>query len=317
MELAGVYVHSAAKAGRDAGELCGTAPTGVLATNDKQTIIALKPDCILYMPFSLDYEEIIEILRSGANIVTTRGEFHNPDWLDADIRARIEAACREGNSSIHSNGSSPGFITEALPLVLATMQRRLDCITVDEFADVSSRDSPDIIFGAMGFGRSPSTEGASYIADSMLESRRRSFHLLADAFGLPVENVEVSVEVGVANQRTPIAAGVIEAGTVAGTRITVSAIRNGRPLFRFRANWYVTTDMNVDWKLMHSGWRVLVEGDTPLDVTITFPVSLEDYPAMAPGLTAHPAVNAVPGVVAAAPGICTALDLPLVAPVFG
>src|SRR5437762_2358214 len=41
LELVGVWVHSPDKAGRDAGELCGRAPTGVLATNDLDAILAL------------------------------------------------------------------------------------------------------------------------------------------------------------------------------------------------------------------------------------------------------------------------------------
>ena len=62
------------------------------------------------------------------------------------------------------------------------------------------------------------------------------------------------------------------------------------------ANWYCSTDIeNTDWELRESGWRVQVEGDTPLDVNITFPVAPEDYAAFTPGLTAHRAVNAVAG----------------------
>jgi 4-hydroxy-tetrahydrodipicolinate reductase len=317
MELVGLWVHSPAKTGRDAGELCGLPPTGVLATNSMQEILALQPDCVLYMPFDCNYEEIAQILRAGVNIVTTKGEFQNPDCIEPEIRAAIEAACEAGQSSIHSTGSSPGFVTDTLPLVLASLQRRFDSLTVDEYADVSSRNSPDILFRMMGFGVPPSETGSNHIAKAMWSSRRRSFNLLADAFGLPLDHVESGVELGVARNRTEIAAGVIEAGTVAGTRITISGIRNGRPLFRFRANWYCTADMDVDWQLMHSGWRILLQGDCPLDMTITFPVSLEEYPLMAPGLTAHPAVNAVAQVCAAPPGICTSLDLPVIAPRFG
>lgn len=70
------------------------------------------------------------------------------------MRERVEAACAEGGTSIHSTGSSPGFITEAVPLVLTSIQRRLDRLTIDEFADLSQRDSPGLLFDVMGFGRS-------------------------------------------------------------------------------------------------------------------------------------------------------------------
>jgi 4-hydroxy-tetrahydrodipicolinate reductase len=106
---------------------------------------------------------------------------------------------------------------------------------------------------------------------------------------------------------------VIEAGQVAAQRITISGMRAGKPVLRFRANWYCSRDIEAeDWELRESGWRVQVTGDTPLDVGITFPVAPEDYAAFTPGLTAHRAVNAVPAVCEAAPGIRTTVDLPQV-----
>jgi len=47
LDLAGVWVHAPDKAGRDAGDLCGLGPTGVLATNDIDDIAALDADCVL------------------------------------------------------------------------------------------------------------------------------------------------------------------------------------------------------------------------------------------------------------------------------
>lgn len=44
-------------------------------------------------------------------------------------------------------------------------------------------------------------------------------------------------EVAVRAEHLEIAAGTIPAGTVAGQRVTVSWMRNGEPLLRFRANW--------------------------------------------------------------------------------
>ena len=101
---------------------------------------------------------------------------------------------------------------------------------------------------------------------------------------------------------------------MAAQRITVSGMLNGKPIIRFRVNWYVTLDIDQDWKLRESGWRLLVEGETPIEINITYPVSKEQYsPAMA-GLTAYSVINAVPYVCAAEPGIRTTADLPTVVP---
>lgn len=43
LELAGVWVHSAAKVGQDAGVLAGRAALGVQATNDADALIELAP----------------------------------------------------------------------------------------------------------------------------------------------------------------------------------------------------------------------------------------------------------------------------------
>ena len=126
LEVVGVYVHSAAKVGRDAGELAGIAPIGVAATNRIEDVIALRPDCVLYMPHVCDFDEICALLESGANVVSTRMELQNPVALNPALAARLEEACRKGNTSVHATGSSPGFITEAMPIVLTSIQRRLD-----------------------------------------------------------------------------------------------------------------------------------------------------------------------------------------------
>lgn len=315
LALAGVYVHSAAKAGADAGELCGLGATGVAATRDIDEILALGADCVLYMPRSCDADEVCRLLASGLNIVTTRGEFHHPGSLGPALRARVEAACELGGTSIHSTGSSPGFITEALPLVLASIQRRLDGLTIDEFADLSHRDSPGLLFDVMGFGRPPAE-----FDERRLSHGRSSFgpslRLLADTLSIPLDSVEASGEVAVARHPVEIAAGVLKAGTVAAQRMTVSGMRGGRPVLRFRAAWYCSTDLDPGWDVRDTGWHVSVEGDAPLDLDIRFPVPVERWASVSPGLTANRAVNAVRFVCAAPPGIRTTADLPQIVPAF-
>jgi 4-hydroxy-tetrahydrodipicolinate reductase len=104
-------------------------------------------------------------------------------------------------------------------------------------------------------------------------------------------------------------------------RTIVSGIRAGRTLMSFTATWYVSSDVETDdgqlWEFRPSGWRILVEGDAPLDVTIGFPVAPENYADMTPGLTAHRPVNTIPYICEAPPGIRTSVDLPQIIPMLG
>lgn len=312
MKLVGLYVHSPQKAGRDAGELCGIGPVGVKATNSIDEIIALHADCILYMQQGANIDDLCRLLASGANVVTTRVEFHNPSALDPAVRERIEDACRRGGTSLHSTGASPGFSTEALPIVLLSLQRRLDCLTIDEFADLSSRNSPELLFKIMGYGKPPAAFNEHMLAE-IKSGFALSLQTLAKAISMPLDSVEVEGECARTRNAVRIAAGVLDAGTMGAQRVTVTGMRGGRPLMRIRLNWYCTPDIDEpSWELRESGWRVVVEGDTPLDVSIRYPVPVEKYAAMTPGLTAHRAVNAVPVVCAASPGIRTTPELPQV-----
>jgi 4-hydroxy-tetrahydrodipicolinate reductase len=320
LELVGVYVYGADKVGRDAGELAGIGPIGVTATNRIDSVLALRPDCVLYMPQFTDFDSVCRLLESGANVVTTRTEFLNPDSMDPALRARVEAACQRGNTSIHSTGCSPGFATEALPLVLSSLQRRIDQVSINEFADNSSRNSPQMLFEIMGFGAPPGRPMQARL-DHLRNAFGPSLQLVAKTLGLPLERVEVSGGVGIARKGTRIAAGLVPAGTVAAMRTVVSGIRAGKSLMSFTATWYVSSDVETSdgerWEFRDSGWRVLVRGDVPLDVSITYPVAPEDYANMTPGLTAHIPLNAVRYVCEAPAGIRTSVDLPRIVPQLG
>jgi 2,4-diaminopentanoate dehydrogenase len=309
LELAGLYVYSDEKVGRDAGDLCGLGPTGIRATRDFDEIVSLEADCVLYMPRMCEFDRVCRILGSGANIVTTRGEFHRPESMESGVRALVEAACEQGGTSIHSTGSSPGFITEAIPFVLTSIQRRLDALVIDEYADLSQRNSPELLFDLMGFGQMPAaTDGqrASYLKSTF----GPSLELVAEALSIPLDSVEATGELATARQDITIAAGELRAGTVAGQRTTISGMRSGRAVLGFRATWYCTADLDPSWDVRATGWHVSVDGDAPLEVDLVFAVPLERMGAVSPGYTANRAVNAVRFVCSAAPGITTSIDLP-------
>ncbi|MFM5931774.1 MAG: dihydrodipicolinate reductase [Novosphingobium sp.] len=316
MDLVGLWVSNPDKVGKDAGELADAGvETGVKATNSADELIATPADCVLYMRQGTDIDELCAILASGKNVVTTRGDFHNPRMLDADIRAKVEAACAAGNSAVYSTGSSPGFITEALAIPLLAQQRRHECITINEYADMASRNSPEMIFQLMGFG-----EPIGPMHPGRVEHLKYDFgntlSQIADAIGLECDEITGMGEQAAALSDKQIAAGLVPKGTVAAMRITVEARHKGRAVARFRAHWYCSDDIAEAWGLRESGWKVVTEGDTPIEVNITFPVSEEEYPRYTPGLTAHRPVNAIPMVCRAAPGIRTTSDMEQVIPRF-
>jgi len=314
LDLVGVLVYDPAKDGVDAGVLCGEAPVGVAATTDAAAIHALGADCALYMPRALAVDDLVALLRAGTNVVTTRGElFARGARLRDDDRARVLDACHRGNASVYATGSSPGFVTDALPLALLSMQRRIDLIEIEEFANLSRRDSPHLLFALMGFGK-PLDAFDARRSSFLLGEFAPALAMLADAAGRPVDDWSSFGEVAAARTATRVAAGDLPAGSIAAQRTVMVGRSHASEVVRFTVNWYCTTDLEPAWDLRATGWRVRVRGDAPFDVDLAFPVPLDDLGAYTPGYTANRPVNAVPYVCAAPPGILVTADLPPVTP---
>jgi 2,4-diaminopentanoate dehydrogenase len=310
LELVGVRVYGDSKEGVDAGELCGEPPVGVFAATDSARMHALAADCALYMPSRLDLDDVVTMLAGGTNVVTTRGElFAGGQGLDDADRARVLEACMSGESSIYATGSSPGFITDSLPFAVLSLQRDLELLEIEEFANLSRRDSPQMLFELMGYGR-PMDSFDPTRSSFLLGEFGPSLGIVAAAAGRPVDSWSCHGEVAAARRTTRILAGEIPEGTVAAQRTVITGRSGGREVVRFTPTWYCTQELDPQWDLRATGWRVRVHGDAPLDIELRFPIALDDLAAFTPGYTANRPVNAVPIVCAAPPGILATADLP-------
>jgi 4-hydroxy-tetrahydrodipicolinate reductase len=317
LEVVGVRVFGPDKVGVDAGELAETGTvTGVAATDDADALVALDADCVLHMPSRLDLDELCRLLASGKNVVSTCSELlHARRALPADTVERLEQACGEGGVSLFATGSSPGFISEVVPIALLLLERRVDRVLIEEFANMSQRPSPKMLFDVMGFGREPGPVDVRR-AEHMRFNFGPPLEALAERLGIPIDRVEARTEVAATTRAVTIAAGDLEAGRVAAQRTIVAAMDGDRERLVFQATWYCTEELDHDWLLGDTGWRVTVDGDAPLQVDIGFRTEVEQLGSVTPGLTAHPAVNAVIPVCEAPPGLLTSADLGVIVPRF-
>ena len=121
----------------------------MIATNDVDALLALKPDCVVYNPKWPDVDELVRILESGVNVVATAG-FITGHAL-GEGRQRIIDACERGGSSIFGSGMNPGF-ANLLGIVSAGLCDRIDSVTVLESVDSTGYDSPDTE-RSVGYGR--------------------------------------------------------------------------------------------------------------------------------------------------------------------
>ncbi len=197
LELVGVLVYSQDKAGRDAGDVCGIGPIGIVATADKDEIIALDADCVVYMPQGeMDpmgaLADICALLESGKNVVSTAvTPFIYPAAAGRRVVERLSQACAAGGASFHATGIEPGWASEVLPLTMSGLFRYIDSLTVQELLDYSTYPSRDMLVDVMGFGLPP--EAAVPGADPALlgGTFRAPLMLVAEGLGADDRGVRV------------------------------------------------------------------------------------------------------------------------------
>lgn len=317
LELAGCYVHSAGKAGRDVGEILGTGPVGVTTTKDAGEILALDADAVVYAPLLPSGREVAALLRSGKNVVTPVGWFY-PERRDRD---RLDQACADGAVSLHATGIDPGGVTEVFPLILSAVSSAVTFIRGEEISDMRTYASADVLRDVMLFGATPEKAQKGPMMGLLDSGYTQSTYMMTDALGIDRGRlrIERTLETAVATAPVGSPMGTIEPGQVAGERYFWDGYVGDRHVSRVGVTWLMGEE-NLDpaWNFGPEGPRFEMEvtGDpsTRVSVTSWHPHSVEEGLRRHPGIVATAAhcVNAIPVVVAAPPGVRTSLDLPMV-----
>lgn len=313
LELVGVYAHGSEKVGKDAAELCGwPEPTGVVATNSLDDLLALRPDACCYNPLWSSIDELEAILEAGINVVTTAAWITGGRHSDAD-RARIAAACERGQSTIFGSGAHPG-ITNMVAMVLSGGCERVDEIRITESVDCSTYESAGTM-SHMGFGRPLGTPGLEEFVRKESEVFAESAAMMADAMGLTLDRLDFDVQFTAAHEDADLGFMQIPAGTIGSVFGYHRGWVGEKNVVSVGFNW--TMGVVTPPKPVAQGHVIQVFG-RPNFRTVLHCLPPKDWDEdgyMGPGMiyTAMPATNAIPAVVAAAPGVVTLKDLPVVA----
>ena len=321
LELVGLWVHSADKVGRDAGELVGLPPMGVKATNDVEALLALEPDCVSYTATgdlrpSEAIDDMCRILESGANVVATSVvPLVYPPAADPSVVARLEEACRKGGTTCFTSGIDPGFGNDTLPLVLTGVCERIDELRVMEIVNYDTYNQPQVLFETMGFAKPLDHQPILLIPGILSLAWGSVVKQLAAGLGVEIEELRETHEKVPAPRAFDIPPGHVPAGTMAGLRFEVQGIVNGRPAIVLEHVTRLHDDIAPEWPkpLEGSGcYRVVIKGSPSMTCELLMHDERGDHNGGNLIATALRILNAIPAVCDAKPGLLSALDLPLV-----
>jgi hypothetical protein len=316
MELVGLLVKNSAKAGLDAGELAGIGPIGVSATDDVDAIVALDADVVLHMPLpslvygdepDADLDHFCRLLASGKHVITTVGYMY-PRVYGDEVMSRLAHACAAGGTAFHGTGANPGWFGDLLPLLMSGLSLRIDRIGVQEISNFQHYPSPEIMFDMMNFGRTPDEfEQRSGRHRNWLDGLfTEAVQMVADGIDAPIDETTSEMVTWVTDRDLDTAAGTVAAGTVAGQRWQWRAIAGGEALVHQETVWRMHRDVAPEWP--EGDWSIHIAGEPEMRVSLPHSWNRDVL-----GSTAAHAVNAIPYLVEAGPGVKTFLDLPLIA----
>jgi 4-hydroxy-tetrahydrodipicolinate reductase len=318
LELAGVWVSGPAKAGKDAGELCGLPPTGVRATADAEALLHLDADCVCYTatadlrPFEA-IEDICRILASGKNVVSSSVvPLVHPGSFFPEVRDKLEAACRAGGVSFFTSGIDPGFANDVLPLTLSGLCERWDEVRVLEIINYATYDQPQVLFETMGFGTPLDHTPLLLTPGTLSFAWGGTVRLLAEGLGVELDEIRETYEKRPAERPIRIGAHTVEVGTMAALRFEVQGIVGGKAAIVVEHVTRLDDALAPEWPTGNGSYRVVIKGVPVIRCELEFEDERGDHAVGGVLLTATRLVNAIPAVCAARPGLLSALDLPMV-----
>ena len=307
MELVGAYVHHEEKNGVDAGEIAGIDPLGVRATNDMDEILAVDADCVLYNPPTERYSEIIPILASGKNVISIIAGW-NPKKRNC-YQAVLDA-CETGQSSLYGTGLNPGLSYE-LALLASSICTDVDSIYIKTCEPQASLS--EVFLQMFGFGKTEEelSGGARGAYGIFAKSLHEVTDLLCEELGLPHDGTAFTYEFEPATQDYEDKI-VVKKGTMAGLLLKASTTLGDKPVATIELRFLLGSEyVRESWLAdgPSQGWLEVDIKGTP-GSRLTHEIYADDD-LIGTWSTGTKAINAIPFVCAAKPGLVSPLDLPL------
>jgi hypothetical protein len=313
LELIGAWVSSAEKAGRDIGELCGTRPIGLQATEDAEALLAGDADCICYAAASMGrddevMEDCIRFLRAGKNVVNVSDPaLVYPKAKGGDVFDRLQEACATGGASFYTNGGDPGWAGFGLALAPLTVAQEVRSIRLLEIYNYGPWNSPQLEF--FGFGASD-TSSSMMLASGVTSSIwGPTVAMLADAMGVTLDSIDESHRVIYADNDFEIASGTIPKGTISGMSFEIKGMLGGEPRIVVE---HITKLRREDFPEhgVDDVYRVIIDGEPNIKVDMWLTSDFGNTTHAGYLVAITPVTNAIPAVCEAAPGVLTYLDMP-------
>ncbi|HMM35660.1 MAG TPA: 2,4-diaminopentanoate dehydrogenase [Thermoanaerobaculia bacterium] len=297
--------------GKDLGEVLGAGrKLGVAVTNDPASVLdRAKVDLVVIATTSWTKEQMPDlkkILSAGINCISIAEEMSAPEAQSPALAAEIDALAKANGVSILGTGVNPGFVLDLLVVALSGVCHKVERIEASRVNDLSPYGPT--VMKTQGVGTTPE-QFAAGVADGSIVGHvgfPESIRMISEALGLGVTRIEESREpiVSKVYRETPHVK--VQPGMVAGCAHVAVGYANDKPVVKL-----------VHPQQIHPHLEGQGTGDY-INVYGKPEIHLSTGPEIAGGIaTMGVAVNMIPHVVAATPGLKSMCDLPVPAALMG
>ena len=289
-----------AKVGRDLGEVAGLGRAlRVKVSGDaKKAIKAAKPDVVVLCTTSSlkkTLPQIEEILTLKVPIVSTTEELAYPTKANMRYARTIHALAKKARVAILGTGVNPGFVMDALPIMLTGVCERVDALRIDRIQDARVRRLPFQQKIGAGLTRE---QFQKKVDDATVRhvGLAESVSMIADALGWKLDRITDEIEPKIATGTVASEFLAVDAGFVCGIVQDGIGYRNGSPVITLHMEAYLGAPESYD--------SVEITGSPALTMKIAGGVHGDIA-------TASIIVNSLPKILEVAPGLHTMRDMPI------
>jgi 2,4-diaminopentanoate dehydrogenase len=194
-------------------------------------------------------------------------------------------------------------------------------VAITEFGDSTLYESPETE-KPVGLGQPIDHPDLQRMTAAGTAIFREAVLMLADAIGVELDDVRCAAEYAQTTEDLHLPADwVIKKGCVAGIDLRWTGVIGAREDIEIRMRWRKGQTLEPDWQMKPGGYLIEITGQPSVTTTLDFlppadfkAESFSDFMVLGMIITAMPAINAIPAVVAARPGIATYNDLPITVP---
>ena len=311
LELVGAYGRRAERAGMDLGQAIGLERVlGIPISANLTTVIEqTRPHIAIQATCSKIDDargEIETLLRHGVHVISIAEEMAYPACSSAAFVEEINRLARTHSVGVLGTGINPGFVLDLLIITLTGVCADIRSITARRVNDLSPY-GPSVL-ASQGVGLSPETF-ARGLEDGTVVGHigfTESIHMIAATLGWNDIRIEETRQPIISQVRRETPFVTVEPGQVAGCLHTAVAYLNGEAVITL-----------IHPQQVHPHLEGVETGDS-IEIKGTPDVHLAGSPEIPGGqATAALAVNMIPRLLNASPGLHTMADLPVPAAILG